>query len=222
MLYRAKANLNLYDSPDLKALATQAAAGRFIRLPVLEAVTDGPLRVTVLEDDYVAWVSPEDESLLAPTEAEYVAPQLTLAEIQARLPAIIDFTLAAMDVPNEYLWGGTVAPNYDCSGLMQAAFISQGIQLPRDAYQQEMFVQAIALEDLQEGDLVFFGPAEKAKHVGLYLGNNRYVHSSGKELGRNGIGIDQLDLETSEVSRNYFSQWRQGGRVVASYCPKYQ
>lgn len=217
MLYRAKANLNLYDSSELVALATQAAADRFIRLIAPESITDGPLRAIVVEDDYPGWLSPEDESLLAPTEDEYIAPVIASAEIIDRLPAIIAFTEAAMAVPNSYLWGGTVAPNYDCSGLMQAAFRSQGIQLPRDAYQQEAFVQAVALEDLQRGDLVFFGPPEKAKHVGLYLGDHCYIHSSGQEIGNNGIAINCLTLEGNAVDRNYFSQWRGGGRVVSSY-----
>jgi cell wall-associated NlpC family hydrolase len=217
MLYRAKANINLYDSPELQALATQAAAGRFIRLPMLEAIGEGPLKVFVVEDEYSAWLSPSDESLLAPTEDEYEAPVLGEAEIHDRLPAVIAFAEAAMAVPNEYLWGGTVAPNYDCSGLMQAAFMSAGIQLPRDAYQQEEFVKPIGFEELAPGDLVFFGPPEKAKHVGLYVGENRYIHSSGKEIGNNGIAIDALSLEAGTVSYNYFSQFRGAGRVVASY-----
>jgi hypothetical protein len=219
MLYRAKANINLYDSPELQSLATQAAAERFIRLPGGDTIENGPLRAILLEDGYPGWLSPADELLLAPTEDEYVPPVVSEAEIHDRLPAVIAFAEAAMQVPNEYLWGGTVAPNYDCSGLMQAAFISQGIQLPRDAYQQEAFLRPIELEALAPGDLVFFGPPEKAKHVGLYLGENRYLHSSGKEIGRNGIGIDELSLEAGEVSRNYFSQWRGAGRVVASYRP---
>lgn len=222
MLYRAKANINLYDSSELKALATQAAAGRFLRLATPEAAHDerGPLKVIVVEDDYPAWLSPEDESLLAHTEAEYHAPIVTEAEVRDRIPAVIAFTEVAMAEKNEYLWGGTVAPNYDCSGLMQAAFMSQGIQLPRDAYQQEAFLQPIGLDALIPGDLVFFGPPEKATHVGLYLGDHRYIHSSGKEIGNNGIAINQLTLEGDSVNHNYFSQWRGAGRVIESYTSR--
>jgi cell wall-associated NlpC family hydrolase len=198
MLYRAKANINLYDSSELKALATQALADRFIRLAAPETIGDGPLKVIVVEDDYPGWL-------------------VTAAEIADRLPAVMAFAQAALAVPNEYLWGGTVAPNYDCSGLIQAAFISQGIQLPRDAYQQEGFVRAVPLRELIPGDLVFFGPPEKATHVGLYLGENRYIHSSGSAIGNNGIAINALTLAGSDIDRNYFSQWRTGGRVTASY-----
>ena len=103
---------------------------------------------------------------------------------------------------------------------MQAAFASVGIRIPRDAYQQESFLEAIRLENLQPGDLVFFGTPQKATHVGLYLGDNRYIHSSGKDIGRNGIGIDILSEQGDEVSRSYYQQLRGAGRVVKSYHPQ--
>jgi cell wall-associated NlpC family hydrolase len=174
----------------------------------------------VVEDDYPAWLAPQDFAQLHPTTQAYSPPRWSAAEIRDRLPQVIAFAQAAMAVPNHYLWGGTVAPNYDCSGLIQSAFRSAGIQLPRDAYQQEAFVQPVALADLIPGDLVFFGPPEKAKHVGLYLGDGAYIHSSGQDIGRNGIGIDSLSLDRDPISRAYFTQWRGGGRVVQSYCSR--
>jgi NlpC/P60 family/Bacterial dipeptidyl-peptidase Sh3 domain len=216
MLYRTQTDLNLYSSPELNSLATQAAAGRWVQVPDDGAV-DNPMQVTLVEDDYPGWVAPADRALLVIADRPYVAPVVTEGEIVDRLEAVIAFAEAAMATPNEYLWGGTVAPNYDCSGLMQAAFGSQGIWLPRDAYQQEGFAMPVALAALRRGDLVFFGPPEKAKHVGLYVGNNAYLHSSGRDIGRNGIGLDELTLEDHPVSRNYFAQWRGGGRVVRSY-----
>jgi cell wall-associated NlpC family hydrolase len=215
MQYRTIANLNLYDSPDLTRLATQAAKGRYLKI-----VEDLPLQVILCEDDYPGWLDPQDLKQLEKAETPYQAPVWTEAEIRDRSPNIIDFTYAAMSVPNTYLWGGTVAPNYDCSGLMQAAFASVGIQLPRDAYQQESFVEKIELSDLIPGDLIFFGTLEKITHVGLYLGDDRYIHSSGKDQGRNGIGIDELSADANEVSRAYFAQLRGAGRVVQSYQPK--
>jgi cell wall-associated NlpC family hydrolase len=126
-----------------------------------------------------------------------------------------------MSVSNQYLWGGTVGPNYDCSGLMQAAFRTAQVWLPRDAYQQEAFTLPIPLPELEPGDLIFFGPPEKATHVGLYLGEGRYIHSSGKQGGRNGIGIDMLsDQSPDPVSQNYYQQLRGAGRVMESYRPQ--
>ncbi|MEB3293424.1 MAG: NlpC/P60 family protein [Synechococcales bacterium] len=216
--YRTIANLNLYKSPALESLVTQAAIGRYL-VPTAAVQPGQVIPVRLVEDDYPGLLAPQDWQWVEPIETPYQAPQLTATEIRDRLPQVIAFTEAALQVPNTYLWGGTVAPNYDCSGLMQAAFHSVGIQLPRDAYQQEGFVQAIAIEQLEPGDLVFFGTPEKATHVALYLGDNCYIHSSGKDQGRNGIGIDQLSAQGDEVSRRYYAQLRGAGRVVTSYQP---
>jgi cell wall-associated NlpC family hydrolase len=223
--YLCQDNLNLYDSPELKSLATQAIAGRQLRfLPaqVSESrkISGQALQVCLCEDSYPGWLPLEDIDLIELAETPYQAIALSTADIQSRLPAILNYTLTAMSQPNYYLWGGTVGPNYDCSGLMQAAFMANGIWLPRDAYQQEGFLQAIALDDLQPGDLIFFGTPEKATHVGLHLGDGQYIHSSGKAQGRNGIGVDVLSAEGDTVSQAYYQQLRGAGRVVACYSPQ--
>ncbi|NDJ15887.1 C40 family peptidase [Myxacorys almedinensis] len=219
MQYLTKAALNLYDSAELTELATQAAIGRYLTI-VTDLAAPSPLYVRLCEDGYLGWLNPKDVQHLERSQQGYSAPVLTEPEIRDRIGGAISFTHAAMAVPNHYLWGGTVAPNYDCSGLMQAAFASVGIRLPRDAYQQEGFVRPIKQDDLIPGDLVFFGSPEKAKHVGLYLGDNRYIHSSGKDIGLNGIGISELAVDGDRVSRNYYLQWRGAGRVVESYQPE--
>ncbi|MGV0024684.1 C40 family peptidase [Phormidesmis priestleyi] len=215
MQYLTRANLNLYDSPDLKSLATQVAIGRFLKI-----LSPSPLQVILCEDDYPGWLTAEDLQYLEEAKTCYQAPILSEAEIQQRLPQVIEFTKAAMSVPNHYLWGGTIAPDYDCSGLMQAAFASAGICLPRDAYQQEGFVKKIEIESLIPGDLIFFGTPVKATHIGLYLGNQQYIHSSGKDQGRNGIGMDDLSGEGGFISQTYYIQLRGAGRVTKSYQPQ--
>ena len=214
--YRCLANLNIYDSPICEHLATQSAAGRRLRITALHE--DLAIRVCLCEDEYSGWLLMQDSSFLE-LESGLLDQALSLneAEIRTRLTAVISFTQMAMQQPNHYLWGGTVGPNYDCSGLMQAAFASVGIWLPRDAYQQEAFTQPIPVEQISAGDLVFFGPIQKATHVGLYLGEGCYIHSSGQEIGRNGIGIDQLSEQGDEVGRSYYQQLRGAGRVVRSY-----
>ncbi len=167
--YSCRVNLDLYDGSECASLATQAAAGRQLRVlsvpPGQEAV-----EVCLCEDDYRCWLSGLDLPKLSLAEMPYRAIALSDAEIKERLPGAIAFAQEAMQQVNYYLWGGTVGPNYDCSGLMQAAFCSVGIWLPRDSYQQEAFVQEIPIVKLQPGDLIFFGSAEKVNHVGLYLG----------------------------------------------------
>lgn len=216
--YQCRVDLNLYDSPTCTCLATQAAAGRYLR--VISLYEDTAVNVCLCEDDYPGWLLIEDLSALEPVTVPYHAIALAQDEIRTRLPAVIKFTQMAMQQPNYYLWGGTLGPNYDCSGLMQAAFASVSIWLPRDAYQQEAFTQSIAIEELVVGDLVFFGSARKATHVGLYLGEECYIHSSGQEMGRNGIGIDRLSEQGDEISRSYYQQLRSCGRVVRCYEPQ--
>ena len=213
--YQSLINLNLYDSPSCSSLATQAAVGRHLKI-LSRTAHENAVEVRLCEDGYSAWLLRKDLQHLEPAKTAYQTITVSASEIQARIPAVIAFTQKAMQQDNYYLWGGTVAPNYDCSGLMQAAFASVGIWLPRDSYQQEAFTQPISLEQLQPGDLIFFGTPEKTTHVALYLGEGRYIHSSGKEIGRNGIGIDQLSEHGDQVSRSYYQQLRRAGRVVAS------
>jgi cell wall-associated NlpC family hydrolase len=228
--YRCQINLNLYDAANCKTLATQAAVGRHLRIidPELDQLDQlnhldnyqKPVQVELCEDNYPGWLQFDDIKYLEPTTKMYQATVLSTEEIQQRIPQAIAFTQAAMQQMNHYLWGGTVAPNYDCSGLMQAAFASVGIQIPRDAYQQEAFTEKIAIEELQSGDLVFFGPPEKATHVGLYLGDGHYIHSSCQETGRNGIAIDVLSATGDVVTQHYYRQLRGAGRVICSYQPQ--
>ncbi|WP_293124150.1 C40 family peptidase [Microcoleus sp. bin38.metabat.b11b12b14.051] len=221
--YRARSHINIYDSPKCDRLATQAALGRHLRA-FNQTRSEVNLETTAVmvrlcEDDYPGWLDFRDIELLEVTEIVYHPLVLSEEEIRDKLPIVINFTREAMQQSNYYLWGGTVGPNYDCSGLIQAAFVAAGIWLPRDAYQQEAFTTSINIDDVEPGDLVFFGTPEKATHVGLYLGESRYIHSSGKAQGRDGIGIDILSDNGDAVSQAYYQQLRGYGKVVASYQP---
>jgi len=219
--YICQSDLNIYDTPKGEGLVTQAATGR--HLQVVSICEDTAMEVCLCEDNYPGWLLAKDLSSLELADSKYNAISrsqsfaFSRAEIKSQLPKVIGFTIQAMQQANYYLWGGTVAPNYDCSGLMQAAFKSVGVWLPRDAYQQEAFTQKISFEELLPGDLVFFGSTQKATHVGLYLGEGCYIHSSGQKQGRNGIGIDKLSEQGDKVSKSYYQQLRGFGRVISSY-----
>ena len=223
--YVTQADLNIYDSLECKDLATQAEKGRYLRV-MPETLNQISVQVCLSEDDYPGWLSIIDLESLSPAVEPLPIKSFSEAQIKQLIPEVIAFTHNAMQQPNYYLWGGTVGPNFDCSGLMQKAIASVGICLPRDAYQQEAFLKQVCTVEnfdansLEEGDLIFFGTSQKATHVGLYLGDGKYIHSSGKDKGRNGIGIDHLSEQGDEVSRSYYQQLRGVGRVVSSYIPQ--
>ncbi|GBO56416.1 NLP/P60 family protein [Pseudanabaena sp. lw0831] len=214
MIYRSLADINIYDSPKLDRLATQMAKGRYLQ--VLESEPNS-LEIQLLEDDYTGLLDRQDfEKLELSDRQSFIdnLPQaLSTQEISDRLTQVIAFIQIAMAIPNEYLWGGTVAPNYDCSGLMQAAFASVGIWIPRDAYQQEAFAKPVNIEEIQIGDLIFFGNPTKTTHVGIYIGNSEYIHSSGKEHGHNGIAVSEL-AGLDRVSQWYANQLRGVARIT--------
>lgn len=213
--YNNTVALNLYDSPLCKNLATQAGIGRYLRF-ISPTPVDHAIKVCLWEDKYQAWLSLDDLKYLQPAHQPYQAIAVERQDIESRLPQIIAFTKNAMNVPNYYLWGGTISPNYDCSGLIQAAFSAFGIWLPRDSYQQEAFTEKISIDELLPGDLIFFG-TQKVSHVALYLGEGYYIHSSGKDYGRNGIGIDPLSAEGDPITQYYYQQLWSYGRVSTSY-----
>ena len=226
-IWRLDTALNGYESPRGPTLATQAPPGGHLRLlepsatpQAADSAAGGRLRVQLLEDGYRCWMDAED--LLGHAVAAQ-APRPRLldeGQIRDRLPAVLAWALAASSVPNRYLWGGCLGPDLDCSGLIQAAFASAGIRLPRDAYQQERFCQPVAVRPgchrlLRPGDLIFFGSARRCTHVGLHLEAGHYLHSSGRVHGRDGLGIDSLSpASTDPVSVHYRSQLRGAGRVV--------
>ncbi|KPQ37198.1 MAG: Cell wall-associated hydrolases (invasion-associated proteins) [Phormidesmis priestleyi Ana] len=216
--YQCDRPINLYSTSLCQGLVTQADAGH--QLHVLEiAKRQEAIRVRICKDDYLGWITATAVSELTPTSQIFEAPILTRPQIQARLPQVIAFAHTAMAVPNQYQWGGAVPPHYDCSGLVQSAFAAAGILLPRDSYQQEDFTEHIEQSELQSGDLVFFGTPKRTTHVALYIGDGRYIHSSGKDKGRNGIGIDSLTDLSEPVSASYHALLRCFGRVTQSYQP---
>lgn len=88
-----------------------------------------------------------------------------------------------------YLWGGKTPMGIDCSGFTQLVFKIQGINLPRDAYQQvELGNPLNFVEEAEAGDLAFFDNEEgKIVHVGILLDNEKIIHASGY------VKIDKFD-----------------------------
>jgi hypothetical protein len=106
-----------------------------------------------------------------------------------------------------YQYGGTTKSGIDCSAftgmLMSTVF---GLNLPRTARDQYNESTRIKIAEMNEGDLVFFNTRGGISHVGLYLGENYFVHAS----TNSGVTISSLD------DPYYSSRFVGGGRVFKS------
>jgi len=83
----------------------------------------------------------------------------------------------------EYTWGGTSRrEGFDCSGLVRAVYQLNGLSLPRSMTDQYQAGTTVTRDRLQKGDLVFFSasPGRPVSHVGIYVGENIFIHAPGK------------------------------------------
>ncbi len=106
------------------------------------------------------------DGLTAPGPATAQAPN-------SRAAAAVSYAYSKLGSP--YVWGATGPDAFDCSGLMQAAYRSAGISLPRTTYAQIDTGRRVSRSELLPGDLVFFYSA--ISHVGMYIGDGQMVHA---------------------------------------------
>jgi len=78
-----------------------------------------------------------------------------------------------------YRYGGTTKSGIDCSAFVQAIYFSAfAVSLPRTARDQYRNARIVSATEIKTGDLVFFNTTGGISHVGIYLQNNKFVHSS--------------------------------------------
>ncbi|GAA2319237.1 glycoside hydrolase [Streptomyces caniferus] len=82
-----------------------------------------------------------------------------------------------------YVLGATGSSAYDCSGLTQAAFKQVGIDLPRVSQDQSTAGTQVGLDNLQVGDLLYWGSAGSAYHVGVYVGGGKFIGAQNSSTG---------------------------------------
>ena len=133
------------------------------------------------------------------------------AEQNFDMPTIERSARRMMGTP--YLWGGMSAKMADCSGFVRTAYFSNGIILQRDASQQALTGKKIDPKkwrtEAEPGDLIFIGTKSgKVTHVAMYIGNGKYIHSSGR------VKINSMDKSASDfLDYNFLSMSRIKGEV---------
>lgn len=104
--------------------------------------------------------------------------------------------------------GATPAGGFDCSGLVQHVFGTFDFELPRNAASMAATLPAVALTDIQAADLLFFNTqGSPYSHVGIYLGDGRFVHAPSPRTGR---------VIISAMSNRYWN-----GRLTAARRPAF-
>ena len=101
---------------------------------------------------------------------------------------LVDAAMGFLGAP--YRFGGFSIRGIDCSGLAKKIYQLFDIDLPRTANEQARVGMRVARSDLSEGDLLFFNTRRRGGHVGIYIGNNEFVHAASRKRG---VRVDNLD-----------------------------
>ncbi len=147
--------------------------------------------------------SPVDKSKFAFNIEKLKEFNVALTPREKILLEVIKF----LDTP--YKYGGSTQNGIDCSAFTLQVFQSSlSIDLPRSAREQYVVGEKISKEELQFGDLVFFNTrrASNPGHVGIYLGENQFVHAS-RSLG----------VTVSSIDDTYYKKRYVGARRVESF-----
>ncbi len=223
--WKVKINISGYQNETGNNLLTEIAKNRLFRLihPSLYKSKNKSSRILVqfYEDGYICWID-LDKLFIEKFDVKNSFLESYEIYIQNKIPLILSWIKDRYKEKNIYLWGGTLGPNFDCSGLIQTAFLNHQIYIPRDSYQIKSFCKHLFNfkennKSLKKGDILFFGKQNKCDHVGIYKGDGLYYHSSGIDYGRNGIGIDTLKETNDKISLHYQSKLISAGRITRSY-----
>lgn len=136
--------------------------------------------------------------------------------------ALVETSKTMLGVP--YLWGGTSTKGVDCSGFTKTVYFMNGMIIPRDASQQ--IHEGTLVDDSREfdklipGDLLFFGrkatdtTSERVIHVGMWIGNNEFIHSAGNvhisSMDRNAENFDEYNYDRYLRTKRILNQKDEG------------
>lgn len=106
----------------------------------------------------------------------------------------IAFAYAQLGCPYVYGSAGPCHDGFDCSGLMQAAYASAGVQIPRDTFEDWAELPHVALSDIEPGDMILY---DGEGHVAMYVGNGYII-----DAPQTGLDVEKLPMSTSWYADN--------------------
>ena len=165
--------------------------------PVCDVVLGNLARATTEQDGWTELRLPDGRSGWLQTSE--VEPFRSWLNSRKTTPENIEATARAL-MGRPYLWGGNSPKGLDCSGFTQLVFRMNGVELKRNSSQQSKEGLEISidpeLKNLRKGDLLFFGHRasekgpERVVHVGIYLQDKLFIHSSER------VQINSLDTNS--------------------------
>lgn len=179
------AQLILFDLPHQK---------QEISVGTIFSVTDADEKtVHVLTPDGLGWIAKEAVQFLSHSSQDSAAQIVSLAKEFLHL---------------RYVWAGTSAAGFDCSGFVYSLYRVFGRELSRDAHEQALEGTEVHYSTAQPGDLLFFAYEEgkgAVHHVGIYIGDDQMIHSQtpGSKVIITTISGTNYEKELCTVRRHF-------------------
>ena len=168
-------SLNIRSAPGTdQEKVGKLSAGRIVE--TLEELEDGWYRI---EEGYI---SAEFTEVVDPSELVQ----------SSKGQEIVNYAMQFLGYP--YVYGGSSPRGFDCSGFTSYIYKQFGYSLNRTASDQLDNGTSVSRSELQPGDLVMFkkgSSSRRASHVGIYIGNNQFIHSSTSRVGVIISGMDE-------------------------------
>lgn len=117
---------------------------------------------------------------------------LTKDKLEKMLSYSLDF------LGTDYKYGGSTVSAIDCSAFVKTVFKEIDINLPRTSREQFAYGVDVSLDELKEGDLLFFAKKKRISHVGIYIGNDMFIHAA-----RRGKGVIVTKLDSPYVKKHF-------------------
>lgn len=157
------------------------------------------------KDDYADYYE-EDFKIEKEVQTSMVIPQKNNVTESSLSTRFINAAKSYLETP--YLYGGTDRTGLDCSGFVYLAAKDCGLgTIPRSSSSLYAFAVKIQNEEKKPGDLLFFADGEKISHVGIYLGENKFIHAA-SDGTNTGVVI-------SRITDNYWKKhYVSAGRIV--------